>query len=290
MSFTKAAAELCVTRGAVSRQVGLLEAWLGTSLFRRSLSQLMLTEAGNTYLAAVTSALDRISVASTQLLEHAAPKALWVSAPPTFLMRWLIPRMSGFQRRHTDVEIKLTTLIGPVDFQENGYDVAIRGALEPSPHCCSVPFMTETIVPVCHVDLLEGGRLGSPQDLAAQTLISYGTEVLPWSDWLKAAGMPDLRPAGVLKFDQLYFALQAAAEGLGVVLAPLFLVADDIAQGHLCAPFGTLAALRRVFFANYSANRKDLSVIRSLCDWLVREGRDTEQAIAAWADSKGWKL
>lgn len=290
MSFTKAAVELYVTRGAVSRQVGLLEAWLGTPLFRRSLSQLTLTEAGRSYLAVVTPALDRIAVASTQLLEQAAPTALRVSAPPSFMMRWLIPRMSGFQRRHPDVEIKLSTLIGPVNFQENDYDVAIRGAHEPAPHCCSVPFMTETIVPVCHVDLLEGGRLGSPQDLASHTLITYGTELMPWSEWLKAAGVPDLRPASMLKFEQLYFALQAAAEGLGVALVPLFLVADDITQGHLCAPFGTLAALQRVYFANYSASSTNTAVIESFCEWLVREGHDTEQSIAAWSDAIGWKL
>lgn len=289
MSFTKAATELCVTRGAVSRQVGLLEAWLGTPLFRRSLSQLTLTEAGRGYLAVVTPALDRIAVASAQLLEQAAPTALRVSAPPSFMMRWLIPRMSGFQRRHSGVEIKLSTLVGPVNFQENGYDVAIRGAHEPASDCCSVPFMTETIVPVCHVDLLEGGGLGSPQDLAAHTLITYGTELMPWSDWLKAVGVADLRPAGTLKFEQLYFALQAVAEGLGVALVPLFLVADDITQGRLRAPFGTLAALQRIYYANYSASGTNTAVIKSFCEWLVREGRDTEQSIAAWTDAKGWK-
>ncbi len=290
LSFTKAAVELCVTRGAVSRQVGLLEAWLGTPLFRRLLSQLTLTEAGRGYLAVVTPALDRISVASTQLLEQAEPTTLCVSAPPTFMMRWLIPRMSGFQRLHRDVEIKLTTLVGPVNFQENGYDIAIRGAHEPAPRCSSVPFMTETIVPVCHVDILEGRRLDCPQDLAAHTLITYGTELMPWSDWLKAAGVAQLRPASTLKFEQLYFALQAAAEGLGIALVPLFLVVDDITQGRLCAPFGTLAALQRAYFANYSASSINTAVIESFCAWLVREGRDTEQSIAAWSDAIGWKL
>jgi LysR family glycine cleavage system transcriptional activator len=58
--------------------------------------------------------------------------------------------------------------------------------------------MTEVIVPVCHADLTEGGRLRDPADLADCTLISDGTEPYSWADWLRAAGVPDLRPAGTL--------------------------------------------------------------------------------------------
>src|SRR3979490_3055004 len=106
VSFTKAAEELNVTHGAVSRQVALLEQWLGTPLFRRSFSHLALTESGRSYLTEVTAALDRLALATMHVKEHAAPTALRINAPPTFTMRWLIPRMSVFQRRRIDVEIR----------------------------------------------------------------------------------------------------------------------------------------------------------------------------------------
>lgn len=290
VSFTKAAAELHVTHGAVSRQVAVLEAWLGTPLFRRSPSQLTLTEAGRSYLAEVTPALDRIALASMDLLEQAAPTALRISAPPTFTMRWLIPRLSAFQRRRPEVEVKLTTSIAPVNFAEHGYDIAIRGAHQPLAGARSVEFMTETILPICHVDLLEKGRLREPADLSRQTLIGYGTEPFSWADWLAAAGQPDLRPASALRFEQMYVALQAAAEGLGIVLVPLFLVADDIIAGRLCAPFGTLAARQRRYYANAPLSATGNPVIDACCDWLLREGRDTEQSTRAWAQAMGWTL
>jgi LysR family transcriptional regulator, glycine cleavage system transcriptional activator len=126
VSFTKAAVELSVTHGAVSRQVALLEEWLGTPLFLRSPAQLTLTQAGRSYLAEVTAALDRIAIASLHVVEQAAPSALHISAPPTFTMRWLIPRMSAFQRRRPDADIRLTTSLAPVNFKENAYDVASR--------------------------------------------------------------------------------------------------------------------------------------------------------------------
>jgi LysR family transcriptional regulator, glycine cleavage system transcriptional activator len=279
VSFTKAASELCVTHGAISKQVALLEAWLSTPLFNRSPSHISLTESGLSYLAAVTPALDRLSVASELLLAQASPTALRISAPPTFTMRWLIPRISAFQRKRADVEIKLTTSIAPVNFQERGYDVAIRGANQPLAGVRSVPFMTEIIVPVCHADLVEHGRLASAAGLSRLTLISYDTEPFSWSDWLSAAGEPKARPANTLHFEQMYFALQAAAEGLGVVLVPLFLVADEIIAGRMVTPLGMLAARRRRYYANVSPGLAQSPVIESFCEWLISEGRDTEQSI-----------
>lgn len=279
VSFTKAAAELHVTHGAISRQVSQLEAWLGAPLFLRSPSQLTLTEAGRVFLAEATAALDRLAVASLGVMERAAPSALQVSAPPTFTMRWLIPRLSGFHRRRPGIEVRMTASLEPVRFQPGGYDIAIRGAQAPLPGCVSLPFMTELILPVCHPSLAEGGRLARPDDLAQQVLIGYGTEPYAWADWLKAAGIPELRPARMQRFEQMFFALQAASEGLGVVLVPAFLVMDDILAGRLVAPFGTLGAKRRRYFAN-AARRSP--AVAGFVEWLQGEGRDTEAMMEGW--------
>lgn len=288
VSFSKAAEELHVTHGAVSRQVALLESWLGTRLFYRSSSQLVLTEVGRVYMKEVTSSLDRLALASIQVLQNANPAALRVSAPPTFTMRWLIPRMSSFQRRHPTIEIRLTTSVAPVSFADHDYDLAIRGAHAPVPGCISEPFMTETIVPVCHADLLDRDGLASPADLAQHTLISYGTEPYPWAAWLQAVGVPDLQPAGTLNFEQMFFALQAAAEGLGMVLVPLFLVVDDIVAGRLAAPFGQVGAMQRNYYASSERTATPNHAVAALREWLVREGRDTEVLLANWARDRGW--
>jgi len=284
-SFTKAAKELFVTHGAISKQVAVLESWLSTPLFNRSQSQVSLTEAGRTYLAAVTPALDRISVTSMQLLEKSESTSLRINAPPTFTMRWLIPRISAFQRKHSGVEIKLTTSTAAVNFEESSYDIAIRGAHQPLPGAVSVPFMTETIVPICHPDLVEGGRLKTPADLSQHTLISYNTEPVSWADWWRLVDTPQPAPANTLQFEQMYFALQAAAEGLGVVLVPLFLVADDIISDNLCAPFGITLARQRQYFANSVSSLSPSPVIENFREWLLKEGQDTERSIDQLARS-----
>lgn len=290
VSFTKAADELHVTHGAVSRQVALLEDWLGTALFHRAASQLALTADGRAFAQELTSMLDRLAVLTMHMTQKAAPTAIGVNAPPTFTMRWLIARLSGYQRRWPDVEVRLTTALAPVNFQENNYDIAIRGALEPLAGCHSVPFMTEIIVPVCHADLVESGGLRSPADLSRQTLIHYATEPCPWPTWLRNAGLPPTAGASTLNFEQMYFALQAAVEGLGLVLVPLFLVADDIVAGRLAAPFGLLGAMQRRYYANTSAASSRNPAIAAFFTWLAEEGRSTEKSIAHLAQEMGWEL
>lgn len=286
-SFTKAAEELHVTHGAVSRHVAQLEGWLGVPLFHRSASQVRLTPTGKQYLGEITAALDRVAVASMQLQQQAAPTALRVNVPPTFAMRWLIPRMSLFQRKQPDVEIRLTTATAPVNFEEGGYDMAIRGSITPLPGCRSIPFMTEIITPVCHCELRERLKLDSVQDLANHTLISYTTEPVRWDDWLGHSGAAGLRAANSLHFEQMYFALQAATEGLGVVLVPLFLVIDDVLAGRLCLPFGMRSARRRTYYANTPATRPLTPALSAFQNWLQQEGQDTERSIADWIETQG---
>ncbi|NUZ08044.1 LysR substrate-binding domain-containing protein [Piscinibacter koreensis] len=285
VSYTKAADELCVTHGAVRRHIGLLEDWLGTPLFRGSAAQLTLTEAGQRYLAEVGPSLARIANASAHL-NAARAQTVRVNAPPTFSMRWFIPRMSSFQRRYGDVEIELTASTAPVDLEWQAYDVAVRGTPQPGVGDDSIRFMTIDLAPVCHVRLLEQGGLVNPEQLTRQTWITYQREPVSWTDWLARAGLGHLRPANVLPFEQMSFALQAAADGLGLVLVPLSLVADEIVAGRMCAPFGRLGAIEWAYHAHLPAHRREDPLITRFGEWLVREGRETERLLEGGAERR----
>lgn len=290
VSFTHAAAELGVTHGAISRQVAGLEAWLGQALFVRAPSHLQLTDVGRKYLAEVGAALDRISLASVFLRHQAAPKTLRVSAPPTFAMRWLIPRLSGFQRRRPDVEIQLLTSRAPVNFSQDLYDIAIRGVHERPEGCTAIRLGSELILPACHTDIVEHGSINVPQHLANQTLISYSTEPYTWREWFESAGMPNLRPAGHLKFEELFYAVQAALDGLGVVLVPLFLVIDDIVAEKMAAPFGSLGVWRRDYYACHRPKSTLDGATEDFCAWLLAEFGDTERSISDWSKAAAFNL
>lgn len=290
VSFTKAASELHVTHGAVSRQVALLEDWFGVKLFRRAPSQLTLTAAGQIYYREVTAVLDRLALASMDMKQYGSPSVLRVSAPPTFTMRWLIRRSSAFQRIRADVELRLTTSIGPLNVHDTSFDVAIRGNVGEPTGWTSQHFMTERIAPVCHVDLLSKGALGTPADLRRHTLITYLTEPYSWSQWLDQVGGQPAPQQETLRFEQMFFALQATQERMGIGLFPLFLVIEELMSGQLCLPFGDLGLRKREYRSFYQSENDNLPAIIDFTTWLADAGQETEQFMHDWARSRGYNF
>src|SRR6202007_732821 len=127
-SFTRAADELNVTHGAVSRQVRLLEEWLGVRLFLRTSPNAVPTEAATELLAEAGPAFDRLAAVSRRMQNRPRARGLLhVSALPTFAMRWLIPRLPDFQREHPGLELRIVTGSTPAEQFSTDVDVVISG-------------------------------------------------------------------------------------------------------------------------------------------------------------------
>jgi LysR family glycine cleavage system transcriptional activator len=288
VSFTRAAEELHVTHGAVSRQVALLEDWFGVQLFRRAPSQITLTEPGERFYREAAAVLDRLALAAMDVKQASTGATLGVNAPPTFVMRWLIGRIAAFQRRRPDVELRLTTSIAPVGPGETGFEVAIRGG-DPNIHgWTAAPFMTEFIAPVAHADV--AARLKRPEDLRGATLVTYLTEPYDWPRWCAQAGCELASDQETLRFEQMFFALQAVQERIGVGLFPLFLVIDQLAEGSMRLPFGPLGLQARRYNAMVRDDRRTDGGARDFCAWLAEVGRETDERTVAWAKAQGWRL
>src|SRR5689334_22694779 len=123
--MTQAADELCVTHGAVSRQIRSLETSLGFDLTEGPRHRLKLTEAGARLAAALHSAFDQVETALDDLRSDAHVE-LHLSCVGTLAIRWLIPRLSAFHARHPAVRVKVTESYAPVDFSRDRFDAAIR--------------------------------------------------------------------------------------------------------------------------------------------------------------------
>ena len=95
LSFTRAADELHVTQAAVSHQIKALEEWLGVTLFRRQTRGVLLTDAGQAYLPALTGALDAIDRATRDLLRRDQAGMLTISALASFAAKWLSRGWAG---------------------------------------------------------------------------------------------------------------------------------------------------------------------------------------------------
>jgi LysR family glycine cleavage system transcriptional activator len=277
-SFTKAADELHVTHGAISRQVQTLEAWLDQLLFERHNRRVVLTEAGAAYLAEVGAALDRIALATTRQIARKERRPLRVNALATFTMRWLIPRLSAFQLAHPATEVRLTTSNVPVLGIAEPFDVAIRGGPEQAPGHVARPFLTEARLPVCSPALLARRPLRRPEDLRLHTLLHAATLPEVWPQWLLAAGVPDLQPQSSVTLEHFYLTLQAALDGVGVAIGPERLVADDIAEGRLTAPFAGPSLPARTYCAYIPEARLHDPAVLAFCEWLRQAGSETGSA------------
>lgn len=240
-NFSQAAQELHLTHGAVSRAVRLLEDDLGMPLFERRRQRVFLNGAGRILARAVGQGLDLMHEAVQALRDSARqPRPAVLSCEPTLLMRWLIPRWSGFQALHNGLEPHLVAGGGAFSF-EAGVDLAIRrdDFAWPASYHIEVLF-AERIGLVCRPDKVSEWFSGSGAALTlsvAAPLLHTRTRPSAFEDWARASGCP--LPAGPSRrFEHFYFSLQAAVAGLGVAIGPWHLVLDDIDAGLLAAPLG----------------------------------------------------
>ncbi len=125
LSFQQAAEELDVTSTAVSHQIKVLEHRLGIPLFRRHPRPLALTEAGQLLYPAVSKSLDTIAAAIARLTQVTESTMLTVSVTTVFAAKWLVPRLSEFQRTHPKIDISLQTSNDVVDLHRQTVDFAI---------------------------------------------------------------------------------------------------------------------------------------------------------------------
>jgi LysR family glycine cleavage system transcriptional activator len=279
-SFTRAAEELNVTHGAVSRQIRLLEDWLGTRLFFRTSRNAVPTEAGTELLAEAGSALDRLAVVSQRLHNHApAAEVLRVSALPTFAMRWLIPRLPEFQSQYPGVELQIFTASTPAEQFRMDVDAVITGPSR-QPGWVGDRFLGEIRLPVLSPDLMEKCRLRTPADLERHTLLHAATLRNAWPRWLAAANVPNLKPARDQVFEHFYFAIQAALEGLGVLMGPVALINGELRSGRLLAPIREPVLKSRGYFFYALEARRDTPALAALRDWLITAGNAAEREFA----------
>jgi LysR family transcriptional regulator, glycine cleavage system transcriptional activator len=276
--FQAAGAELNVSANAVGRLVKQLEDWLGIALFRRLPRGVVLTEAGRHYFDRVLGAFDELATATNDLQRRESSKVLTISAMPSFVARWLVPRLGRLTSRHRDLDVRLLAAVPLTDFAREEVDVAIRlgrGAYE---GLRSDLLLREDCFPVCSPELLKRGpKLRRPADLARHVLLHDEWErripdQLDWARWLVAMDVTGVDAKRGLRFSFSHMTLQAAAAGQGVALASSALIADDLATGRLVRPFGRLAVRGPYgFFIVSPLAAADRGKIVAFREWALAE-------------------
>ena len=271
LSFSKAADELHVTHGAVSRAVRHLEDHLGVKLFKRSVRAVNLTATGAAYAASVRDVLGRLATATAVIMDQQSMGVLNISTLDSFAAKWLIPRLFRFRQAHGDIDVRLATSVKLADFVNDGIDIAIRYGSGRYPGVKAELLMREEVFPVCSPMLVKGAHpLKSAADLKHHTLIHDAFEI-DWAMWLKTAGVEGVDPHRGPRFASSDHAVQAAIQGEGVVLGRSALVADDLKAGRLVKPFSVSLPADLAYYVAYPAQTSQRPKVRAFRDWLFEE-------------------
>ena len=275
LSFTKAAEELFVTQAAISHQVKALEAALDLQLFRRLNRRLMLTDAGQLYLPALTEAFDAIDTATTRLRADENAGRLVVSVANSLAAKWLLPRLPRFRERHPEIEVEISAADRLVDFGRDNVDMAIRYGLGRYPGLRVDPLLEDTIFPVCSPGLLAGPvPLREPGDLRRHSLLHdevSGDEGPDWPFWLAAVGVTGAWADRGQRYSHSSLVLQAAIDGQGVALGRSTLVALDLEAGRLVQPFGPARPSSYACYVVSPPATAQRPKIKAFRDWLLDE-------------------
>jgi len=277
-SLTKAAEELCVTHSAVSKQVALLEAWLGRAVFHREGRRLTLAPSGDALYREVSSAFQRIADAAARASPRHGAVHLHVTAPPTFMMRWLVPRLADFQLAHPAIQIHLSNRRDAERPLPEGYDLAIRRGHGKWPGMHAVGFMDERITPVCSPRLVKAKKALRPETLHTMTWLRAEMRPADWEAWLAHAGVTAQAPRNALYFDHTYLALEAAIDGLGVAMAPLQLIDDELQSGRLRLLFPRLVAPAPGYYIVCRKSSQGQRAVSAFIEWLRLRGAERKAA------------
>lgn len=274
-SYTRAAQELALTQGAVSRQLTSLEDFVGVALFKRTRHGVTLTERGRDYAAQVAIRLqaleqDTLDVMSTQ----GRGSVLHLAAVPTFATRWLIPRLPGLKKVQPELTVHIETRTRPFMFADTPFDCALfAGTPEQVSQWAgtqATKLLDEVVLPVCHPDLLHGETSGSPEALAELPLLQQSTRPDAWRQWFEAQGVAAPQALSGARFELFSMTVAAAVHGMGLALAPRLLITQELARGELVVACDRPLANQRAYYLVRPEGRDHPTATRIFLDWLVQ--------------------
>lgn len=290
LSFTRAAAELSVTPGAISQQIRQLEEHLEVRLFKRMNRAIVLTDAGQLLLPSISDGFGRIHEGVNQLQQRSGDGPLTITSAPSFVSKWLIPRLSKFKKRNPGVDVRIDTSDRLVDFAHEDIDVGIRFGNGQYPELDTVFLFSFDLIPVCSPGLLqEGPPLETVSDLKHFTLLHSNYDDLDpgwpdWAMWLKVVCAEDVDSSHGIYFNQTDQLFQAAIDGQGVALLANVLAEPEVDAGRLVQPFSTRLPVQLNYHLVTSPYKATLQKVKAFREWILQESaylRDQSRDSAA---------
>jgi LysR family glycine cleavage system transcriptional activator len=270
-SFTRAAGELHVTHGAISRHVAALEAHFGKPLFTRHARGVELTIDGRRFQEVVRDALDRLASGAREISGRASMPRVQVSMLPSFATRWLLPRLPQFKRSHPGVDIEIRTEHEFVDFgrRATAPDFAIRYGRGGWKGFFAERLLGEHLRPICAPGVIAPGSEVDIGALLSRHPLIHDSNEDAWALWFRSTGIrvPPRAPSA-LTFHDYNLVVEAAAQTLGVALGRTGLIDAELADGRL-VEFSRKVRSTRAYYLVCRSGGPLSQHVRALWDWLM---------------------
>jgi DNA-binding transcriptional LysR family regulator len=275
-SFSAAARQLGISQATASKHVQTLEGWIGTRLLHRTTRRVGLTEAGETFFTQCTRILEDMEAARQAGTPEAKLRGtLRVSAPVVFGSTRLAGLAVDFMRESPELSLSVTLCNRPVDVIEEGYDVAIRISRSRTPTGddtgLTVQHLGTVHFAVCASPayLTAYGVPETPDDLVRHVCLTHARHLGDVWRFDGPEGETEVAVIGRLKSDNGQLRREAACHGGGIVLAPDYLVDDDLAAGRLVRLLPDYAPVPATLDAVCSAQRGASPKVRSFTAFLA---------------------
>ncbi|WP_372387330.1 LysR substrate-binding domain-containing protein [Xanthomonas axonopodis] len=288
MSFSKAAEELCVSTGAVSRHISVLEDFLGQKLFERLTRKVELTPFGATYFAAAKSSFEQIEAVTREALR--GHDRLTIDAMPTTANLCLLPWMLSFTEE-SQIDVHVLSSMSPVDFSNSPADLAIRvgelpgeedaRALGRIPHAMVSNWASvraehlwdEVLVPVCSKQYLKDHPTATdPTKWTGDDLIRTVSRAGLWDEWFLEQGLGNAPMGAGSQVAHFYVALQMARKHRGIALVPTVHLNAVEWRGELVCPCpGSMKSVGG-FYVLYRDADRNAKRIKTFLTWVRSQG------------------
>ncbi|MCZ4352026.1 LysR substrate-binding domain-containing protein [Roseovarius aestuarii] len=267
LNISKAAQELYVTHGAISKQVKALENALGVTLTRRSGRGIELTPKGRQLMPQLSKAFDDIDIALRAVTEQSFEGELTVTCMPGLAATWLVPRLPQFFKSYPDISI---TILSASTRQRAESDLEILYGRPEWPDRNIRLLRQLDVFPVCSPRIMNGPEpVRKIDDLFKHVMIDEPGGA-HWREFMVAHGKDPSLINRRLRFDDFNHGIVAAREGLGVAIGDDLTMASDLATGRLVRPLP--AMISRQSLAYYLVVAPNLPIngpIAAFIDWLT---------------------
>lgn len=274
-SFAAAARQQGISAVMVGKHIRQLEEHLGARLFQRSTRQNSLTEVGAAFYEDCRRVLEQVRWAESAVERNrAVPQGLLrVSAPFTLGNQVIAPLVADFLLAHPQVRVELQLTDSVVDMAGEGFDAAVRiGAIADEGLVARPLKPYRMVIAATPGYLARHGRPERVADLAQHQCLSHSVwqrrvEWTLYDDGGKAFQWPELARFTCNQGDGLR---QAALRGLGLIMQPEVLLAEEIREGRLVPVLTRCVPAPRPVHLVYAPDRRQLPKLARFVEFVVR--------------------